>query len=84
MEAMSTGLPVTRTYHSGIPELIKDGVNGYLVPERDITLYVEKIKEVLNTDVKISLNARATIEENFNLEKQSQKLIHLYNKIGID
>ncbi len=36
MEAMSTGLPVVSTWHSGIPELVRDGVSGLLAPERDI------------------------------------------------
>lgn len=35
MEAMATGLIVFSTYHSGIPELIEDGVSGVLVEESD-------------------------------------------------
>lgn len=35
MEAMACGLPVVSTRHSGIPELVRDGVTGLLVPERD-------------------------------------------------
>jgi glycosyltransferase involved in cell wall biosynthesis len=36
MEAMSCGLPVVSTRHSGIPELIDEGVTGLLVDEYDI------------------------------------------------
>ncbi len=35
MEAMACGLPIVSTRHAGIPELIDDGVEGILVPERD-------------------------------------------------
>ena len=35
MEAMATGLPVVSTVHAGIPELVEEGVSGFLVPERD-------------------------------------------------
>jgi colanic acid/amylovoran biosynthesis glycosyltransferase len=36
MEAMACGLPVVSTRHSGIPELVADGVSGLLVAERDV------------------------------------------------
>lgn len=35
LEAMATGLPVAATLHGGIPEAVRNGVTGILVPERD-------------------------------------------------
>ena len=43
MEAMATGLPVISTYNGGIPELVKDGVSGFLVPEKNVDMLVEKM-----------------------------------------
>ena len=34
-EAMASGMPVVGTRHAGIPELVEDGVSGWLVAERD-------------------------------------------------
>ncbi len=48
MEAMARGLPVVSTYHSGIPELIEDGVNGYLVPERDHEALAHRLFILMN------------------------------------
>jgi colanic acid/amylovoran biosynthesis glycosyltransferase len=35
-EAMASGMPVVGTRHAGIPELVEDGISGWLVPERDV------------------------------------------------
>lgn len=35
MEAMATGLPVVCSIIGGVPELLEDGVEGYLVPQAD-------------------------------------------------
>src|SRR5207253_10169038 len=36
MEALAVGRPVFSTFHSAIPEIVRDGVNGFLVAERDV------------------------------------------------
>ncbi len=78
MEAMATGLPVISTIHSGIPELIQDGINGLLVEERNIQMYVKKLIEAVSTKKKYSVMARKTVEQNFNNKKENKKLINIY------
>jgi glycosyltransferase involved in cell wall biosynthesis len=36
MEAQLSGLPVVATLHGGIPEVVEEGVTGFLVPEGDV------------------------------------------------
>ena len=43
-EGMAAGLPVIGSLHSGIPELIEDGVTGYLVPEHDAAAIADRIR----------------------------------------
>jgi len=81
MEAMGTGLTVISTYHSGIPELIIDGYNGFLVHEKDIKEYVEKLKYVLSTDNSIRKNAHNYVNKKFNIEIQNKELGDIYKFI---
>ena len=42
-QALATGLPVITTRHSGLPDQVKDGVNGWLVDEGDYQTLAKKI-----------------------------------------
>jgi glycosyltransferase involved in cell wall biosynthesis len=50
MEAMANGLPVIATRHSGISELIEDGVTGVLVPEFDIAAMAAAMIQLAHDD----------------------------------
>jgi len=78
MEAMSTGLPVIASRHSGIPELITDGVDGLLVEERDIEGYAAALGGLPDLDPAIGKRARQKIEEKFNMSVQNEKLLEIY------
>lgn len=81
MEAMSTGLAVISTKHSGIPELIDDGTDGYLVAERDVDGYVRKLVELAGSDPELPKRARIKIEDKFNIARQNAKLVDIYKKV---
>jgi glycosyltransferase involved in cell wall biosynthesis len=78
MEAMSTGLPVIATRHSGIPELVENGVDGLLVEERDIDGYVSALERLPELDRDIGHRARQKIEWQFNMSVQNEKLMDIY------
>lgn len=46
-EALATGLPVIATRHSGFPDQVKDGVNGYLANEADPVDFAKKVLEYM-------------------------------------
>ncbi|HKP12555.1 MAG TPA: glycosyltransferase family 4 protein, partial [Blastocatellia bacterium] len=43
IEAMAAGLPVITTAHCAGPDLIEDGVNGFIVPIRDVDAICERL-----------------------------------------
>jgi glycosyltransferase involved in cell wall biosynthesis len=45
---MKFGLPVISTIEGGIPDIIDDGINGLLVPKKDIPALAEKIAFLLD------------------------------------
>jgi len=48
LEAMSCGLPIVVTNVGGIPEVVKDGKNGFLVKPKDSLQIAEKVLLILN------------------------------------
>jgi colanic acid/amylovoran/stewartan biosynthesis glycosyltransferase WcaL/AmsK/CpsK len=77
MEAMSMSLPVISTWHSGIPEIIKDKENGFLIPEKNVELLKEKIIYLNNHPefrINMGKHGRDFVEKHFNITKLNKKL----------
>lgn len=83
-EAMCLGLPVISTYHGGIPELVQDGVTGFLVPERDADALAQKLSyliehpEIWNS---MAQAGRAYVEKHFDMHKLNSELVEIYQKL---
>lgn len=76
MEAMAMELPILSSFHSGIPELVEDGVNGILVPERDIEAYTNGMKSILGWSY-LPKNREKVIDL-FDKKKRKSILLDLY------
>jgi colanic acid/amylovoran biosynthesis glycosyltransferase len=78
MEAMATGLPVISTRHSGVPELVHDGISGYLVPERDIDALATSIGELVDGHelwVRMGEAGREMVDRHFNIDVLNDQLV---------
>jgi len=84
MEAMATGLPVISTYHSGIPELVKNGKSGFLVPEKDIKGIADKLKYlILHYEKRLVMGraGRKIIEKEYDVRILNNQLIDIFSNV---
>jgi len=84
LEAMGCGLPVVATRCSSLPELIEDGVNGYLCELGDVDGFAEKINLLAASpsDRKAAgLSSRARIEEHFTLDHMVAQYRRLFDNV---
>lgn len=73
IEAMSCGVPVIGTKVGGIPEIISDSYNGYLVPPDDSSILAQKIVKLMNDSTTRENFIKAgikTVKERFTLDQQ--------------
>ena len=83
-EAMAMGLPVLSTYHSGIPELVENGVSGFLVPERDPAALAERLGHLADHPElwpAMGRAGRAKIEAEYDINKLNDELVCLYQSL---
>jgi glycosyltransferase involved in cell wall biosynthesis len=84
IEAMSYGKPVIGCNNGGVPEVVKDGVMGILVPPEQIGPLAESMKEFLRNTVlveRMGKNARAYVEQFFSRDIMTEKTIDSYLSI---
>ena len=77
MEAMRSGRPVVATQWRGLPEIVEDGVTGYLVPIRDIKALADRLDALLaDPTLRRAMGSagRARYERNFTVEAYRDRM----------
>lgn len=82
-EAGACAVPVLATHHGGLPEIVDDGVTGFLVPERDADALGEKLGVLLgDSSLRKSMGeaARAKMEREYDVTQRVAELETLYDE----
>jgi glycosyltransferase involved in cell wall biosynthesis len=76
MEAMAIGVPVVTTYISGTPELVEDGVTGWIVPAGNAARLAGAIRDVTTSAARATIvdAARAAVVERHDLAGNAKEL----------
>lgn len=80
-EAMACRKPLIGTRVGGIPEIIQDGITGFLVERRDVKAMAARILELLRApDLRRRMGdaGREVCREKFNLKKNVAQLLEIY------
>lgn len=83
-EASACAVPVIGTRHGGIPEIIDDGVTGYLVAERDAEALGERLCAILQNPalgIRLGDAARSKMEREYDVVKQVRELETIYDEV---
>ena len=81
LEAMATGLPIISSTVGSIPEIIKNGINGFLVEPGDINgivQFVENLYSDKDIRTQISVNNRKTAKKLYDIERMIINISDLY------
>jgi colanic acid/amylovoran biosynthesis glycosyltransferase len=84
MEAMAAGVPVVATRIAGVPELVEDGVSGFLVPPSDAAPLANRIATLIGDPAlrsRFGAAGRAKVEREFDVEAESAKLHAAFSAI---
>jgi len=84
LEAMVMAKPVVTTNVVGNPELVVDGITGFLVPPRDPEALADRILTLLkdeNLRKRMGAAGRRRVEEKFTIEKMVSETESLYEEL---
>jgi glycosyltransferase involved in cell wall biosynthesis len=81
-EMMIRGIPVIASNIGGIPEIVKDGYNGFLVSPGNILSLRDSIEMVLSAEGLSRMKSNATMSATeFSLAEHCERVLEVYKKV---
>jgi len=85
LEAMQNSLPIVSTFEGAIPDVVDDGVTGFLVPQRDAAALAEKLEILIKDPVlreSMGVAGRVKYEREFTLERFEKRMVEILIEVG--
>ena len=84
LEALSCEVPVIATAVGGLPEVVRDGVDGFLLPVGDVEAMAARALELLRDDerrLSFGQAGRRRVAEQFEQDKIVQQYRRIYRRV---
>ena len=84
LEGMACGLPVVATRASGLDQLVKDGVNGYLVDINDAAALADRLASLIDNPyerTRMGKESRKIAEQEFAWEYIAEQYVQIYRRV---
>ena len=82
LQAAAAGVPIIGSNAGGIPEIVHDGVNGYLIPVGDTQRLQERFEHLLNNSKQaqeLGTNGQHIAQENFSINTMVRGNLAVYS-----
>ncbi|MCI5141413.1 MAG: glycosyltransferase, partial [Candidatus Electrothrix sp. ATG1] len=84
IEAAACGRPIVTTDAPGCREIVRNGLNGFLVPIHDAAAVADALKKLINSPElrrEMGMRGRELVEKEFSLEKVNTETLALYEEL---
>lgn len=85
MEAMASRIPVVASQVAGIPELVRDGVSGFVVPAGDMATLIDRLGRLLSDPglcQRMGDAGRAIVEAEYDASREAARIGTLFADDG--
>ena len=84
LEAMAASRPIVASRVGGIPEIIEDGVDGYLVEPMDVDNLAERCRQLIKSPEfarKMGEQGRKRVERDFSSTTMADRVALVYKEL---
>ena len=86
LEAFAAGVPVVSTVVGGTPEVVEDGVSGFLVPAGDADALAGRIGDALQSEDRLrdmGMQGRQRVHDHFTFAAQARQYRRLFRELKL-
>ncbi len=84
LQAAAAGVPIVGTRAGGIPEIVRDGVNGFLIPPSNVQSITDTVVKILtdrNLALQLGENGRMIAFRSFSIESMVEGNLGMYREM---